>query len=178
MRRRVALLRRLPRLWWRGGDVWLPVPEDQRAAYPTLADDLAFLDEHLGPAFVELDRVAQREQNRFRRQQLSILMGGAVTTVLGGVQAAFASAAWPGFLLAVTGAAVGSLSFVSRNRNSRGRYLGARLRAEQLRSLYFAYLGRLDAYAHEQTRKRELVAAVARIRHDAGEPTGTGSEPG
>lgn len=165
MLHRPALLRRLPRLWWDRGEVWVPVPKDEQATYPALADDFAFLDEHLLPAFVDLDRRAQREQNRFRRQQLLILLGGAITTVLGAAQAALADAAWPGLLVAVTGAAVGALTFVARRRDSLSRYLSARLRTEQLRSVYFAYLGRVGEFAEGPRRQAALVGAVESIRH-------------
>lgn len=161
---RPALLRRLPRLWWGEGEVWVPVPEEEQANYPALVDDFAFLDEYLVPAFAELDRCAQREQNRFRRQQLFLLLGGVATTVLSMAQVAVEDP-WPGVLVAVTGAAVGALTFVARRRRSLGRYLSARLRAEQLRSLYFAYLGRIGEFADEQRRQAALVGAVESTKH-------------
>lgn len=164
MSRGPALLRRLPRLWRSAGNVWVPVPKEEQAQYPALAADFAFLDKHLLPSFVELDRRAQHEQNRFRRQQLLILLGGAITTVLGATQAAL-DEAWPGWLVAVTGAALGALTFVARRRDSLSRYLSARLRAEQLRSLYFRYLGHVGEFADEQQRRAALVGAVESLRH-------------
>lgn len=165
MSRGPAILRRLPRLWWSSTQVRVPVPEDEQAAFPELADDFAALDEYLVPSFLELDRRAQYEQNRFRRQQVLILVGGALTTVLGATQAALEDSAWPGLFVAVTGAAVGALTFIARRRGSLGRYLEARLSTEQLRSLYFAYLGRVDEFADEKQRRARLVGAVESIRY-------------
>lgn len=176
MTRKLALLRRLPSLRAADGAVWAPVPEEEQADYPALADDFAFLDEHLLPSFVELDREAQQEQNRFRRSQALILLGGAVTSVLGATQAAVADASWPGLLVGITGAAVGSLTFVARRRNSLGRYLRARLGAEQLRSLYFRYLGQLGEFADTQHRRAALVGAVESIKHGPAEAADAGSD--
>ena len=164
---RWAVLRRVPRLWEGDTTVMPPVPVEDHKRYPTLADDFTFLHEELVPAFLELDRRARREQNRFRRQQLLIFVGGSATTVLGAVQAALSDVAWPGFLVAVTGAAVGALTFVARQRGSHRTYLHARLRAEQLRSLYFRYLGRMGEFADGGARRGTLIAAVETIRHAA-----------
>lgn len=161
---RVAALRRFPRLWWRETEVWPPVTPEEQARYANLADDFAVLDDELVPAFVELDGRAQREQNRFRRQQILIFLGGFVSTVASAAQAALV-AAWPGLVVAVTGAGVATLTFVARQRRSRRSYLHARLRAEQLRSVYFLFLGRVDRFADPGARRGALVAAVEAIKY-------------
>jgi hypothetical protein len=167
---RPALLRRLPRLRWREPTVWPPVPPEQYARYPTLADELALLEEHLLPAFVDLDRGAQREQNRFRRQQVLIFVGGFAATVFGAVQAALGEASWPGLLVAVTGAAVGSLTFAAHRRGSQHKYLHARLRTERLRSLYFCFLARAGPFAEDEHRTRTLIRSVEAIKNPPERP--------
>lgn len=163
--RRPPVLRRLPRMRWRDVSPQPPVAPDEYAKYPSLADDLAFLDAELVPTFVDLDRRAQREQNRFRRQHLLILVGGLATTMLGALQAALADAAWPGIAVAIVGAAVGSFTFVSRQRRSQSAYLHARLRAEQLRSLCFRYLGRVGEFTDQDRRAQRLVGAIEAIKN-------------
>lgn len=84
----VALLNRFPRL--RAPSDSRPViPPDKRDAYPELAEDFAALDDQVAKVFTEYDEAALREQNRYRRQQVLILLGSALLTGLGGLQAVF-----------------------------------------------------------------------------------------
>jgi hypothetical protein len=158
-----VILRRLPRMRWRDPTVYPPVPTSQQRSYPALVDDLAVLEKELVPAFVELDRQAQLDQNRFRRQQLAIFVGGFITAVFGAVQAALADTSWPGLVVGITGAAVGSLTLVAHQRGSHRGYLHARLRAEQLRSLCFMYLAGVGDFADSGQRTPKLIAAVESI---------------
>lgn len=51
------------------------IPAGRRAAYPALAADFEVLDRELTPAFERYDAEALRDQNRYRRQQVLILLG-------------------------------------------------------------------------------------------------------
>src|SRR4051812_9044194 len=75
------------------------VDAQARELFPSLRDDLDFLEDALVPDFVECDLAAQREQNRHRRQQLLLVAAGSVGAILGAVQAALENATWPGLLV-------------------------------------------------------------------------------
>lgn len=156
---RPAALRRLPRLRWHDPPSSAPVGPADADRFPALADDLQVLSEELEPVFVDFDRRALREQNRFRRQQVLLFAGSLTTTVLGAVQAALGGTAWPGWLVAVTGGFMTALTFVARHRSSHLRYLETRLQAEQLRGLFFRYLGRMGPFAGDDARRRNALAA-------------------
>jgi Protein of unknown function (DUF4231) len=122
-------------------------PDQGRAAYPELAADLDVLDREVTPVFTECDLAALRAQNRYRRQQVLILLGAALVTGLGGLQAVFPAQRWPGFLLAVLGAALAASTRFARESESQEKYLSARVKAERLRGLYFLYLSATGRYA-------------------------------
>ena len=93
------------------------MPERAVTDYPALVDDIGVLDQVVGPAFAESERAALRHQNRYRRQQVIILLGSAVLTGLGGLQAVFpVTVARPrcspcsGMVLAVVSNAVNELN--------------------------------------------------------------------
>jgi len=142
----IPLLTRFPKL--RAPAASPPViPPDNRAAYPALAEDFAVIDGIVAPAFMEYDTAALRDQNRYRRQQVIIVFGSALATVLGGLQAVFPGQRWPGLLLALFGVALAMSSRWSKERSSLADYLGARVRAERLRALQFRYLSATGRYA-------------------------------
>jgi hypothetical protein len=139
------------------------IPPTARATYPALADDLDTLGQVVTPEFARLDGAALRDQNRHRRQQVLVLLGSAVITALGGIQAALPDARWPGLALAVAGVLLATSSRWAREQSNLDSYLGARVKAERLRSLYFQYLSRTGSYAGED-RVATLRHAVLAIR--------------
>jgi hypothetical protein len=142
----LQLLARLPSL--RSPQTSPPViPAETRQAYPTLAADFAALDEAVGDAFHGSDRAALRYQNRYRRQQVTILVGSVVTSGLGGLQALLADQRWPGVLLVLLGGALAASSRVTSELGAQNEYLAERVKAERLRALHFRFLSRTGRYA-------------------------------
>lgn len=138
---------------------------DRKAAtdYPELAEDIAVAEEVVGPAFAESDRAALREQNRYRRQQVVIILGTALLSGLGGLQAVFPEQRWPGILLVLLGLV---LTFVGRAAGELGTFdgfLNERVKAERLRSAYFRYLSRTGRY-RKADRASQLRRAVVAIK--------------
>ena len=164
--RRPVLFRRLPRLRWTEPPAEALVPLEERDAFDALAEDLSFLDRELMPAFTELDRAAQKEQNRFRRQQVALLVGGFLTSALGALLAALGREQRElGLVVALLAAATTSISWTARQRGSLQAYLQARVRAERMRAHYFMYLGGVGAYRDPSKRASELRRSVAAIKH-------------
>jgi hypothetical protein len=128
------------------------VPQDKRAAYPALAGDFAVLDELVVPDFQNSDLAALRHQHRYRRQQVLILLGSAIASGFGGLQAIFPEQRWPGIVLAgLTGALV-LVSAATREVGALTDYLTERVKAERLRALYFRFLSGTGQYGGEQRR--------------------------
>ncbi len=155
------LLVRFPKL--RAPSVsWPVIPEESRAAYPELAADFAVLDREVTPAFTEADQAALRDQNRYRRQQVLILLGSAMITGLGGLQAVFPSHRWPGLLLALLGIVLAASTRLAKEGASQADYLSARVKAERLRALYFRYLAAMGPYVgpNREIALRRAVAAI------------------
>src|SRR5687767_8881684 len=119
---------------------WPVIPDDKRASYPSLAPDFQVLDRELTAAFVEADLAALRRQNRYRRQQVTILLGSAALTGHGGLQALFADQRWPGLLLAALGILLAATGRVTRELDDLHEYFGQRVKAERLRGLHFLFL--------------------------------------
>lgn len=140
--------------------------EADRASFPELTDEFAVLDAELMETFKAFDHDALEAQNRFRLLQLLLLVGGAVATVLGTVQAALHGGA---LALGVTGAVLAGLlaplALAARSGKSHRRYLTSRLKAERLRSEYFVYLAGAGEYASldRGERRRLLGQTVAAI---------------
>ncbi|HET9872800.1 MAG TPA: DUF4231 domain-containing protein [Propionibacteriaceae bacterium] len=157
-----ALLKRLPR--WRSRFESPPViPRDAVARYPGLADDFEVLDKVVAPAFREYDLLALSGQNRYRRQQLVMILGSAVVTGLGGLQAVFPRQAWPGVLLALFGVGLAAAGRWVKETSRQQDYLTARVKAERLRALHFRYLSATGRYA-DADRAHALRRAVVSIR--------------
>ena len=162
-----ALLKRFPKL--RASKESAPViPVEARGGYPgrgafpQLARDFTVLDQEVVPAFTGYDKKALRDQNRYRRQQVLIILGSALVAGLGGLQAVFPHQRWPGIVLAVLGLALASTSGFAKERASLKGYLQARVRAERLRALHFEYLSKTGQYAglDRDTALRHAVAAI------------------
>lgn len=135
----LSLLRRFPKL--RASSESEPVIPKKarddypgRGAYPQLAHDFEVLDREVAPAFTEYDAAALRDQNRYRRQQVIIILGAALVTGLGGLQAVFPHQRWPGLLLGALGIALSVTAGVAKDRAALDGYLSARIKAERLRA--------------------------------------------
>jgi hypothetical protein len=163
VRKRSDLLRRFP--YWHSADFSYPVlPLDKRGSYPQLADDFATLDAEVTGYFAEYDIEALRAQNRYRRQQVLVLLGSALVTGLGGLQAVFSHSRWPGLTLAVLGVAIGGFSQAFKDLDMKTDYLDSRLKAERLRALHFLFLSRTGPYddADRVTTLQRTVLAIRR----------------
>jgi hypothetical protein len=138
------------------------IPVDQRGDYPALAEDFAVIDRDLAPSFAECDLAARRHQNRYRRQQVIIVLGSTLVSALGGTQAALAQQRWPGVLLTLLGAALAITTRLTDEQSAQTGYLAERVKAERLRALHFRYLSRTGRYAgpDRETALRRAVLAV------------------
>lgn len=158
-----ALLRRLPRLYGSVPSHPIVSPEN-RSAFPDLEPDFAFLDERLVPEFRRYDEAALAGQNRFRRQQLMLILGGAATTVLGSLHASLgASWDWAAFAEAGVAGLLVVVVLTAQRTQAQRRYLENRLRAEQLRAEFFRFVGRVGAYSDAATRKEALTSRVREL---------------
>ncbi len=163
VRKHSDLLRRFPYL--RSPNSSYPViPADKRGSYGLLAEDFAILDAEVAEPFRTYDIEAMRAQNRYRRQQVTVLLGSAVVTGLGGLQAVFPGSRWPGLALAVLGVAIGGFSQAFKDLDMKTDYLDARVKAERLRALHFLFLSGTAPYrgAGRVTALRRTVLAIRR----------------
>jgi hypothetical protein len=160
--RRPALLVRLPSL--RGPRRSAPpIMPEAVTDYPELADDISAVDHVVTPAFREADLAALRHQNRYRRQQMIIIVGSALLTGFGGLQAVFPQQWWPGLLLALLGALLAVVSNAVNELNALESFMTERVKAERLRSACFRFLSRTGRYAGAD-RQSVLRRAVVAIR--------------
>jgi hypothetical protein len=114
-------------------------PEDGAPGYAFLQPRIATADATIFPVFAECDRDAQIEQNRWRGFTVLALAGGLATTVFGALQA-WLQSAWPGVVVVTAGAATTAVTTLAKRQGSYEQYREQRLRAERLRSIYYAYL--------------------------------------
>jgi hypothetical protein len=162
MRKHFDLARRFPYL--RSPDSSDPViPAAKRGSYGLLAEDFKILDVEVTVHFTAYDIEAERAQNQYRRQQVIVLLGSALVTGLGGLQAVFPASRWPGLALAVLGVAIGGFSQAFKDLDMKTDYLDARVKAERLRALHFLFLSRTGPYA-SASRVTALRRAVLAIR--------------
>jgi hypothetical protein len=159
---RLSLLARFPKLR-APTESWPVIPGEVRAEFPGLSSDFELLDGEATPVFTEYDKAALREQNRYRRQQVLIILGSALITGLGGLQAVFPGQRWPGLLLALVGIALAATTRVANERASLAGYLSARVKAERLRALHFTFLSATGRYA-KSDRDDALRQAVLAIQ--------------
>ena len=130
------------------------------------ADDFKTLEDELMPHFRELDAEALRVQNQFRLDQITLILGGALATILGALHASLsaAPAVWAGIIESVLAAALSAVALRLQGTHAQERYFSDRLKAETLRSEYFLFLGRVGTYADEQERLPCLIRRVADIK--------------
>jgi hypothetical protein len=163
MPKRPALLRRLPRLFGTVSSDPIVQPA-HREEFSDLEPDFAFLDEHLAPAFERHDQEALRAQNRFRRQQLTLILGGASTTVLGSLHASLGSGwRWAAFAEAIVAGLLVIVVLIAQRTHAQRRYLENRLRAEKLRGEFFLFVARVGTYSDDATRGDVLEERVAEL---------------
>jgi hypothetical protein len=136
------------------------IPAGTRQAFPALVDDFAVLDEAVGEAFRKSDLAALRHQNRYRRQQLLVLVGSVVTSALGGLQALLEEQNWPGILLAMLGVTLAASSKATSELGAQREYLAERVKAERLRALHFRFLSRTGEFADEHRNAKLRVAVI------------------
>ena len=145
--RRPAILMRFPRLRLRLRRAPSPVmPADEARRFPALVDDIRILDQEVGPAFAASERAALVTQNRYRRQQVIILLGSALLAGLGGLQAVFPMQRWLGLVLVVLGILLTGVSQAAGELKTLDCFLTERVKAERLRAMYFRYLSRTGRY--------------------------------
>jgi hypothetical protein len=129
-----------------------------------LARDVQVLDDVVGPVFEESDRAALRHQNAYRRQQVLMIVGAAVLSGLGGLQAAMSDERWPGLVLAVLGIALAGLGQMAGELKTFEHFLDERVKAERLRATYFRFLSRTGRYAGDDrvvTLRRAVLSVKA-----------------
>jgi hypothetical protein len=159
--RRPALLRRFP---FPGRPVSEPVvPAESRVGYPTLDADFRVLDDVVARPFEQCDLEALDNQRAYRVQQIVVILGSALVSVLGAVEAAFAGQRWWGIAVAVAGVLVAGGNRFTKERGSLRAFLKARIQAERLRGEYFRFLARMPPYDADD-RVRRLRQAVGRVR--------------
>jgi Protein of unknown function (DUF4231) len=160
-----ALVKRFPRLWWRAGEIQPIIKPEDRADYPNLAEDFSYLDGELMPAFLQLNNEARRYQNNYYLAQLVLILGSALATTLGAIQAGLGGGNfWLGLAETVVAAGIGANVLRVGARTAQQDWLTKRVKAERLRSEYFLFLGRLDPYSSDAERHPNLVQRVAEIR--------------
>jgi len=129
------------RLPFGGSGSWPPMESDEFAEYPALGPRFDDLERELLPAFQQRDQRALAAQRTYRRFQLALIVGAALTSFFGAVQAALGDdVRWAAAVVAVLGAATTYTSTQLRREQLPKRYLLERAKAEELRSLYFDYL--------------------------------------
>ncbi len=159
--RNVALFKRWPRLRLKPIEPVL-IPAEGIEQYTALTADLATINEVIGPRFQEYDLNAQRAQNNFWRQQVTLLCVSALTTAFGSVQAAYSHQVWPGVVVAVLGVLSAAVAGLGEERGAQRTYFDQRTKAERLRSMAFAYLAELPPFTGRD-RQLTLVNAVADV---------------
>lgn len=145
------------------------VPPDKKGDYPAFAKDFDTLDEIVMPTFRALDNDALIQQNYYRWTYVILIFVGSLATIFGIFQIAFQSTDWPGIVETVIAAILSIGTGYSRSFKHQERYFDKRLAAEELRSIYFLFLGHHTPYEDERTseaRLREQVELIKlRARH-------------
>jgi hypothetical protein len=157
-----------PRLRYRAPEAVPIIDPGFVVEYPLLADAIHEANRVIAPAFHEVDATAHRERNHARLFIVLAIAAGFGTISFGALQAWLAAEAWPGVLVAVSGALAAALVALSRRYEASEDDLSAAHRAEALRTLYFDHLAAPlpVSDAEREARIQDLVNAVARHRHE------------
>ena len=163
----LSLFKRWPKVPW-------PPPQNEdiiklnvQAQHPELAEDFKSLEAELLPHFRQLNNDALRCQNEFRLDQVILIFGGALATILGVLHASLAHsiAAWAGVIEAILAAMLSAVALRARTTGSQQRYFTWRLKAEKMRAEYFLFLGGVGIYAGDDLQKKSnLIRRVAEIK--------------
>jgi hypothetical protein len=146
------------------------VPPGEEAEFPHLAADLALWRENIEPAFRRWDHEALLAQHRFWRQQVVLIIGGLLATILGALQAAAGGGNLGlGVAQAVLTGLLTGVAAVARGRRAQQGYLNHRLRAEQIKSEFFLFLGRVGDFDADD-REQLLLRRVQDIVDAEGSP--------
>src|ERR1700730_122946 len=159
----MALFKRLPSLRWSPPRDQNIIPAEAQTQSPTFSGDFKTLEDEVMPHFRELDAEALRVQNQFRLNQVILIFGGALATILGAVHARLGAgpAVWAGIIESVLAAVLSAVALRLQGTHAQERYFSDRLKAEKLRTEYFLFLGRVGTYADEQERLPRLIRRVA-----------------
>ena len=160
------MFKRLPSLRWHPPRDQQIVSMEVQKQSPLFADDFKTLDDELMPYFRELDAEALRVQNQFRLDQVTLIFGATLATILGAVHASLGGtpAVWTGIIQSVLAAALSAVAMRLQGTHAQERYFTDRLKAEKLRGEYFLFLGRVGNYADEQQRLPSLIRRVTDIK--------------
>ncbi len=129
-------------------------------AYPSLAADFQVLEDYLLQSYHKYDDDAIRLQNAYWWTYVILLVGSACATIFGILQLAFAIEGF-GIAGAIVAAFLGCTTLALNSFRYQERYMNSRLVAEELRSEYFLFLGRL---AHYQSNANCLETLKHRVR--------------
>lgn len=121
---------------------------------PVLSGRLDTLERVVAPEFERLDQESLREQIRHRRLELLALLLAALMSIFGAVQATGAN--WTGAVIAGVGLVAAAVTRYTMQSAPMSKYLDSRARAEELRSLYFRYLGGVDGDDEAELEARVL----------------------
>jgi uncharacterized protein DUF4231 len=157
----IALFKRRPRLRLTPGKPEL-FPGGSGDSYPALKADLDAIGELVAPAFAGYDLAAQREQNIYWRQEVLVIVIGALTSAFGAVQAALGDQVWPGVVVTLLGGLSAAVVAMATQRGAQRAYLDNRTKAERLRAAAFAYLAELPPYTGAE-RRDNLVGTVTAV---------------
>jgi hypothetical protein len=162
----VGLFKRLPSLRWSPPRDQQIVPAEWQTQSPLFTGEFKTLENELMPHFRELDAEALRVQNQFRLQQVTLIFGASLATILGALHASFGGspAVWAGIIESMLAAVLSAVALRAQGTHAQERYFSDRLKAEKLRTEYFLFLGRVGTYADEQARLPCLIRRVADIR--------------
>ncbi|MFJ8207540.1 DUF4231 domain-containing protein [Micromonospora chalcea] len=156
----LTLLKRFPKL--RAPASYPVLDAKVKHEYPALAEDFRVVEAELDQPFTRYDESALRNQNRYRRQQITVLLGAIALSALGGLQAVLTAQRWPSAVLAGLSILLATSNRIVGENRALQAYLTNRVKAERLRGLYFLYLSRTGPYAAEG-RVVRLRAAVRDI---------------
>jgi len=153
------MLWRLP--FGRGSEPWPLVAADVRERFPLLGPRLDALEElQVERLFHERDRQALSAQRRYRRFQLLVIFGSALTSFFGALQLVTDDPRFAGIAIAVAGFGTSTMARVQRTSGPLTEYVQGRSQAEKLRSLFFRYL-----CAADRGDPRSLEADIATISY-------------
>jgi hypothetical protein len=130
----MTLFKRLPRLRWKASEAQEEIiPPDVQTQCPELATDFKLLAEELMPHFSELDASGLRLQNEFRLEQVLLIFGAALATILGALHPSV-GAVWIGITESVLAAALSAVAMRAKTTRVQQGYFTDRLKAEKHRT--------------------------------------------